>query len=293
MQQAKGDFVSIEELILRAAVSGPSPTVDQVVGWHKADLLTRPIVLPRSKGEGSGKRSVYPVHTIQQLRALLALHAKNRHFDDIGWGLWRQGYVVHDRYVRERLLKAADELQALRLAFTNADTAPDDEQADADKVANTAIARFVGTHRPVTSDVRANLFEALLRTLAGANAPSEEKDLRAFTPILAMSPGAAALTSGAKRLRRVHSMMLQTDYHDLVNSASSGDLSSVRAKIHKMVNRVGLRGARPRGRRPTSDRYLFQNPWHPIMVLVFLVFEKHNATSDILGELFREQSRHW
>src|SRR5439155_3237431 len=64
-------------------------------------------------GRGRGSVSMYPHGTDRQLLAMLEAKRIDRRASEIAWRLWCQDFPVRFEYIRERLLRAAEELDAI------------------------------------------------------------------------------------------------------------------------------------------------------------------------------------
>jgi hypothetical protein len=90
-----------EDIVEFAGAAGLRVSRDQLVRWHRAGLISRPLV--RHLGRGRGTESWYPAGTAAQIVALVQLQGNHRRLADVGWLLWWDGYPVADRVVLDRL----------------------------------------------------------------------------------------------------------------------------------------------------------------------------------------------
>lgn len=98
---------SADSLIDRAGEVGHRITKDQLVRWHRADLLPRPRQVSRGR---QGSEIYYPAGTGVQLLDLLKLKERYRPLATIRWGLWWLGYPVPDHWAREFIEKQSREM---------------------------------------------------------------------------------------------------------------------------------------------------------------------------------------
>jgi len=285
MQQSKAEGFTAAQLVQVASDAGYAVTRDEVTGWHQAGLLPRPVQLNRRPGEGRGTFSEYPLIAAEQLQCLLKLREENVRYETIGWGLWWRGYEVDSRYVLDRLFQGADQLEGMRAALKAAHDAPEPEEAAADAAVEASMVALRGMHHPPPTH-QAEFHHALYGSLLGVGQPPPAEDLAYFTPILPLPPRPDALDDGARRLKLFHSLMVDTDFRVLIETASPEAVEHVRETIVAMVSAVGMRPSRSPGRRPESDRNFFQDPYHPWMVLFMLALHQKGATADILDAFF-------
>lgn len=87
--------ITAEELIKLGKSHGYPLTHRKLQGWHKEDLLPRPIVTRLGKGKGTA--SHYPIGTNQQLMSLCRLHyggGPYRRYDPLRIALWCEGFQI-------------------------------------------------------------------------------------------------------------------------------------------------------------------------------------------------------
>lgn len=97
-----------DELIAIAQANGFSVSKRQLAEWHRAGYLPTPQLLPRQRGTGPGKISVYPLGTSNQLLAYCEAHQQRRRLPEAAWTQWWEHGGTPEKPVRAFLKKVAD-----------------------------------------------------------------------------------------------------------------------------------------------------------------------------------------
>src|SRR5262245_29124758 len=89
-----------DEVIAYVAAHDCQVSRRQIAEWHRVGLLPTPST---EYGGQAGSTSVYPYGTGQRVVAIFELKKTRRSNDDIGWGLWWDGYAMPEYFVRKPL----------------------------------------------------------------------------------------------------------------------------------------------------------------------------------------------
>jgi hypothetical protein len=96
------------------ARSGASITPDQIERWRREELLPHPRQVGHGRGKGS--HSEVPQVSVTQAQAIAYFYGRRRKRDWVGWQLWLNGFEVTERYWREPLEKARNDILETRQA---------------------------------------------------------------------------------------------------------------------------------------------------------------------------------
>lgn len=94
-------FEKSTEVLLRAQQQGYALSVHQLVRWHRAGLLPRPLQSPLKGARGTC--SLYPPGTGEQVLLLCSLRERERRLAHLAWQVWLAGYRMEDRLIRSQL----------------------------------------------------------------------------------------------------------------------------------------------------------------------------------------------
>lgn len=109
--QTQGEWLTKETLFARLIDIGVEPCKRRIRGWREAGLL--PGVDQVSKGR-AGSDTLYPIITVRQIAAIVALKRHHRNSAALGWELWWQGYEVDEKYWRPELETVARTVDHVR-----------------------------------------------------------------------------------------------------------------------------------------------------------------------------------
>lgn len=109
--EAQSSLLTKEVLFASLIDIGVEPNGERIKGWREAGLL--PKVNQVSKGR-AGSVTLYPVITVRQIAAIVALKRHHRNSAVLGWELWWQGYEVDEKHWRPELETVARTVDRLR-----------------------------------------------------------------------------------------------------------------------------------------------------------------------------------
>lgn len=104
------NHLSLKDLVAQASAMGPRVRPDQVVRWHKAGLVPRPV--QRRLGRGLGSVTLgYPPEALHHVVAVARLVRRKRDLKWVGWVMWLAGYPVTPA-IRVQLQETANWFEA-------------------------------------------------------------------------------------------------------------------------------------------------------------------------------------
>ncbi len=136
----QSDFESADQVVAATGASKP-----QLVRWHRAGLLPRP--LQRGLGRGRGTESIYPIGTTGLVLDLCAIRKHERRLSVVAWHLWWSGHDALTKGIRRSLQQLAAEWERLLKRWVQNGDLTDDglsliDQAEEPRIRGKALRRI-------------------------------------------------------------------------------------------------------------------------------------------------------